>query len=53
LGTILKGDLAKKTDTGGLFVVEDVAEATAWFAKGAISYTGPIFGLKWGLNRKG
>lgn len=44
--TILKGDLAKKTDTGGMFIVEDVAEAAARLARGAIVYTGPIFGHK-------
>ena len=44
--TILPGDVAQKTDTGGLFVVDDVAEATERFSKGAIVYTGPIFGPK-------
>lgn len=45
-GTIISGDLAKKTDTGGLFIVEDTAEAADRFARGAIVYTGPIFGYK-------
>lgn len=44
--TLLPGDLAQKTDTGGLFVVQDLAEAAARFAQGAITYTGPIFGSK-------
>lgn len=44
--TILKGDVVQKTDTGGLFVVEDVEEATARFERHAIVYTGPIFGHK-------
>ncbi len=44
--TLLLGDVAQKTDTGGLFVVEDLAEAAARFAQGAITYTGPIFGPK-------
>ena len=44
--TILSGDVAQKTDTGGLFVVEDVEEASERFLKGAITYTGPIFGPK-------
>jgi tRNA pseudouridine13 synthase len=44
--TILKGDLAKKTDTGGMFIVEDIADAATRLARGAIVYTGPIFGHK-------
>jgi tRNA pseudouridine13 synthase len=44
--TILSGDVAQKTDTGGLFVVEDPVEANERFASGAIVYTGPIFGPK-------
>ncbi len=40
------GDVAQKTDTGGLFVVQDLAEASVRFAQGAITYTGPIFGSK-------
>jgi tRNA pseudouridine13 synthase len=44
--TIIKGDVAKKTDTGGLFVVDDVTEAGARLASNAIVYTGPIFGYK-------
>lgn len=45
-GTILKGDVAQKSDTGGMFVVDDVDEAAERFRKGAIVYTGPIFGPK-------
>lgn len=44
--TILSGDVARKTDTGGLFVVRDVAEAAERFSRGAIVYTGPMFGAK-------
>lgn len=44
--TLLLGDVAQKTDTGGLFVIDDLAEAAARFAQGAITYTGPIFGPK-------
>jgi tRNA pseudouridine13 synthase len=44
--SILAGDVAQKTDTGGLFVVNDVPEATERFDRGAIVYTGPIFGAK-------
>ena len=40
------GDVAKKTDTGGLFIVEDAAEAQGRFDNRALTYTGPIFGSK-------
>ena len=43
---VLLGDIAKKTETGGIFTVENVAaespRAKAW----EISATGPIFGYK-------
>lgn len=45
-GEIISGDVAQKTDTGGMFVVEDLADAQDRFAQGAIAYTGPIFGFK-------
>jgi tRNA pseudouridine13 synthase len=45
-GRIMKGDIAQKTDTGGLFVVDDPIEANERFARRAIVYTGPIFGHK-------
>jgi tRNA pseudouridine13 synthase len=41
---LLKGDVAKKTDTGGLFDVDDVEAEAPRFASGEITYTGPIFG---------
>lgn len=44
--TILQGDVAQKTDTGGLFTVDDPAEAADRFARRAIVYTGPIYGHK-------
>jgi tRNA pseudouridine13 synthase len=44
--TILPGDIAQKTDTGGLFVVRDTTEAVERFSRGAIVYTGPMFGAK-------
>jgi tRNA pseudouridine13 synthase len=44
--TLLAGDVAQKTDTGGLFVVQDLTEASLRFAQGAIAYTGPMFGAK-------
>jgi tRNA pseudouridine13 synthase len=44
--TMIQGDVARKTDTGGLFVVEDAAEATRRLASRAIVATGPIYGYK-------
>jgi tRNA pseudouridine13 synthase len=44
--TLLAGDVAQKTDTGGLFVVTDVDEASERFHRGAVVYTGPMFGAK-------
>jgi tRNA pseudouridine13 synthase len=44
--TIVLGDLAKKTDTGGMFVVEDLHEALQRFHARQIGYTGPIYGHK-------
>jgi len=43
---LLKGDVAKKTDTGGIFVVEDLEEAQQRFAARKLVFTGPIFGYK-------
>ena len=43
---IVAGDVAQKTDTGGLFVVTDVQEAQERLQQHAIVYTGPIFGFK-------
>lgn len=44
--TILVGDVAKKTDTGGLFIVDDRAAELPRFINREITYTGPIFGSK-------
>lgn len=44
--SIVLGDLAKKTDTGGMFVVEDLHEALQRFHARQIVYTGPIYGHK-------
>ena len=46
VNTVLKGDIVQKTDTGGMFVVEDVEEAQQRFAARKLVYTGPIFGYK-------
>lgn len=43
---LMAGDMAKKTDTGGMFVVEDVAAEQARFDRGEITFTGPLFGYK-------
>lgn len=43
---LLAGDIVKKTDTGGMFTVEDLAAETRRFDAGEISYTGPIYGFK-------
>lgn len=49
LGQISKGDVAKKHDTGGLFVVDDVEEAQARADAWLLSPTGPMFGpsMRW------
>lgn len=46
LGEIELGELVKKHDSGGLFVVEDAGEAQARADAWEISATGPIFGAK-------
>lgn len=43
---VISGDLAKKTDTGGMFTVEDLQEAQQRFQDRKIIYTGPIYGYK-------
>jgi tRNA pseudouridine13 synthase len=46
LGEIAPGELVKKHDSGGLFVVEDAAEAQRRADAWEISPAGPIFGPK-------
>ena len=41
---LLVGDWAKKTDTGGMFLVEDAEVDTARLAAGELTPTGPIYG---------
>ncbi len=41
---LLNGDIAKKTDTGGLFEVEDAEVELPRFRRREITYTGPIYG---------
>jgi tRNA pseudouridine13 synthase len=52
---LLTGDIAKKTDTGGLFEVEDAAVEAPRFERGEITYTGPIYGarMRWPGGRPG
>ena len=53
--TLLQGDVAKKTDTGGLFEVEDAVVESERFRERAITYTGPIYGAKmrWATGKPG
>ena len=44
--SLLAGDIVKKTDTGGMFTVEDLEIESQRFAAGEIFYTGPIYGFK-------
>jgi tRNA pseudouridine13 synthase len=43
---LLSGDVVKKTDTGGMFTVEDLVTENPRFTAGEIVYTGPIYGFK-------
>lgn len=43
---VILGDLAKKTDTGGLFIIEDLQEAQQRFKDRKIIFTGPVYGHK-------
>ncbi len=43
---LLAGDIAKKTDTGGLFDVADVESEKPRFERQEITYTGPIYGAR-------
>jgi tRNA pseudouridine13 synthase len=46
---VFAGDLARKTDTGGVFRVEDEAADNARAADGQISPTGPLLGYRCNL----
>lgn len=43
---VIEGDVVRKTDTGGMFIVDDTAEAALRFAARRIVTTGPIYGHK-------
>ena len=49
LASALDGDLVRKEDTGGLFVVGDLDEVRARAARFEVSATGPMFGasMRW------
>ncbi|MDQ3034499.1 MAG: tRNA pseudouridine(13) synthase TruD [Myxococcota bacterium] len=46
LGSVILGDLCRKEETGGLFVVEDLEAERERAARFEISATGPMFGAK-------
>ncbi|MBU0957769.1 MAG: tRNA pseudouridine(13) synthase TruD [Nanoarchaeota archaeon] len=46
INKILKGDIAKKTDTGGMFIVEDPITDQKRMDKKEITFTAPMFGYK-------
>ena len=52
---LLTGDIAKKTDTGGLFEVMDAVAELPRFQRGEITYTGPIYGarMRWASGEPG
>ena len=52
---LLTGDVAKKTDSGGLFEVEDAEAEERRFQEGRITYTGPIYGtrMRWATGIPG
>ncbi|MGD1992933.1 MAG: tRNA pseudouridine(13) synthase TruD [Anaerolineae bacterium] len=52
---LLIGDIAKKTDTGGLFEVEDANVEQPRFDRGEIVFTGPIYGsrMTWASGEPG
>jgi tRNA pseudouridine13 synthase len=53
--SLLNGDIAKKTDTGGMFEVEDAGVEYPRFQRGEITYTGPIYGahMRWASGEPG
>ncbi len=45
-GRVIDGDLCRKDDTGGMFVVTDLEEAQERASRFEISATGPMFGIE-------
>jgi tRNA pseudouridine13 synthase len=52
---LLTGDIAKKTDTGGLFEVREAEVEFPRFERREITYTGPIYGarMRWASGEPG
>jgi tRNA pseudouridine13 synthase len=52
---LLEGDVAKKTDTGGLFEVKEIDDEQPRFDRREITFTGPIYGddLWWAEGEPG
>lgn len=52
---LLAGDVAKKSDTGGLFTATDAAVEQPRFDRGEIGFTGPIYGheMMWAQGEPG
>jgi tRNA pseudouridine13 synthase len=52
---LLTGDIAKKTDTGGLFEVREAEVELSRFKQKEITYTGPIYGsrMRWASGEPG
>lgn len=52
---LLTGDIAKKTDTGGLFEVEEIKAEEPRFRRREITYTGPLYGASmwWATGKPG
>lgn len=45
-GQVIEGDVCKKAETGGMFEVEDPAVEQPRYARGEITFTGPLYGKK-------
>lgn len=43
---LLSGDVCKKADTGGMFEVQDAEAEQPRYARGEITFTGPLYGKK-------
>jgi tRNA pseudouridine13 synthase len=52
---LLTGDIAKKLDTGGLFLVTNAASELSRFLQREITYTGPLYGtrMRWASGKPG
>ncbi len=52
---LIAGDIARKSDTGGIFDVADIEAERPRFERDEISYTGPIYGsrMRWATGEAG